>query len=40
MPSGKRLKTLAAGIALVGAILSVVTVRKYRHADQPVLEGA
>jgi EmrB/QacA subfamily drug resistance transporter len=32
--------TVAAGIALVGAVLSVVTVRKYRHADQPVLEGA
>ncbi len=32
--------TVAAGIALVGAILSVVTVRKYRHADQPGLEGA
>jgi EmrB/QacA subfamily drug resistance transporter len=33
---------VAAGIALVGAVVAVATVRKYRHADQsePVFEGA
>ncbi len=31
---------VAAAIALVGAILSVVTVRKYRHVEEPLLEGA
>ena len=32
--------TVAALIALAGAVLSVATVRKYRHADQPVPEAA
>jgi hypothetical protein len=31
---------VAAAIALVGAILSVATVRKYRHVEEPILEGA
>jgi EmrB/QacA subfamily drug resistance transporter len=31
---------VAAGIALVGAVLSVATVRKYRHMEQPVPEAA
>jgi len=31
---------VAAAIALVGAILSVATVRKYRHVEEPLLEGA
>jgi EmrB/QacA subfamily drug resistance transporter len=31
---------VAAAIALVGALLSVVTVRKYRHVEEPILEGA
>ncbi len=32
--------TVAALIALAGAVLSVATVRKYRHHDQPVPEAA
>jgi EmrB/QacA subfamily drug resistance transporter len=32
--------TVAALIALAGAVLSVVTVRKYRHETEPVFEGA
>jgi EmrB/QacA subfamily drug resistance transporter len=32
--------TVAAAIALLGAVLSVVTVRKYRHMEQPVPEAA
>ena len=32
--------TVAALIALAGAVLSVVTVRKYRHEAEPVFEGA
>jgi hypothetical protein len=32
---------VAAGIALVGAVVAVATVRKYRHPEaQPALEGA
>ena len=31
---------VAAAIALAGAVLSVATVRKYRHVPEPVLEGA
>jgi EmrB/QacA subfamily drug resistance transporter len=31
---------VASAIALVGAILSVATVRKYRHVEEPLLEGA
>jgi hypothetical protein len=29
---------VAALIALAGAFLSIATVRKYRHADQPAIE--
>jgi EmrB/QacA subfamily drug resistance transporter len=32
--------TVAALIALAGAVLSVVTVRRYRHETEPVFEGA
>jgi len=31
---------VASGIALVGAFLSVATVRKYRHMDAPAAEAA
>ena len=39
------LKTAAAGlavaaIALAGSVLSVATIRKYRHEPEPVFEGA
>jgi hypothetical protein len=31
---------VAAAIALAGAVLSVATIRKYRHEPEPVFEGA
>ena len=31
---------VAAAIALAGAVLSVATIRKYRHAETPVPEAA